>query len=80
MKMERILVTVSSEYFSEEAIRRAAYLAGRFKAELTLLYVIEGKVLKVIIHILLPGQSIDQAATHLFSFSPDYKINPSGLI
>lgn len=46
--VEKILVTVSSEYFSEEAIRRAAYLAGQFRGELTLLYIIEGKVLKMI--------------------------------
>ncbi|MFQ6033954.1 MAG: universal stress protein, partial [Candidatus Bipolaricaulia bacterium] len=46
--MGKILVTVSSEYFSEEAIRRAARLTGQFKGELTLLYIIEGKVLKMI--------------------------------
>ena len=43
-----ILVTVSSEYFSEEAIRRAAYLTAQFRGELTLLYIIEEKALKVI--------------------------------
>jgi nucleotide-binding universal stress UspA family protein len=43
-----ILVTVSSEYFSEEAIRRAAYLAARFEGELTLLYIIEEKALRMI--------------------------------
>jgi len=46
--VKKILVTVSSEYFSEEAIRRAAYLAAQFRGELTLLYIIEGRVLKVI--------------------------------
>lgn len=46
--VKKILVTVSSEYFSEEAIQRAAYLAGQFRGELTLLYIIEGKVLKMI--------------------------------
>lgn len=44
----KILVTVSSEYFSEEAIRRAAYLAARFRGELTLLYIIEERALQMI--------------------------------
>lgn len=43
-----ILVTVSSEHFSEGAIRRAAYLAKRFEGELTLLYIIEETVLRMI--------------------------------
>ena len=44
----KILVTVSSELFSEGAIRRAAYLARRFEGELALLYVIEERVLRMI--------------------------------
>jgi len=43
-----ILVTVSSEHFSEGAIRRAAFLAKRFEGELTLLYIIEEAVLRMI--------------------------------
>ncbi|MFQ5794373.1 MAG: universal stress protein [Candidatus Bipolaricaulia bacterium] len=43
-----ILVTVSSEYFSEAAIRRAAMLNRQFEGELTLLYIIEEKMLRLI--------------------------------
>lgn len=44
----KILVTITSELFSEGAVRRGAYLARRFGGELALLYVIEERILRVI--------------------------------
>lgn len=44
---ENILVTISSEYFSDSAIKRAVELSKRFGSEITLLYVVEEKVMEM---------------------------------
>lgn len=47
MMFENILVTISSEYFSDSAIKRAVELSKRFGSEITLLYVVEEKVMEM---------------------------------
>ncbi len=55
---ENILVTISSEYFSDSAIKRAVELSKRFGSKITILYVVEEKVMQMM------NSSLEYTMTH----------------
>lgn len=55
---ENVLVTISSEYFSDSAIKRAVQLSKHFGSKITILYVVEEKVMEMM------NSSLEYTMTH----------------